>query len=247
MPISQPVSATVGSSACTRPAATMHRWLCAGARTQWWFHLGAPPSLHRASVSVRVVRRGASCCSMCTPAASRPLPRWRPATALWASGPRWPRSFPRRARSGAGCTRRRTCSTSCRRACNRRRPRRCTRSGWPRRDGAPGVSPVRRRVRRQVPRRGRLSREGPQGAPDVLRLPGGALAASAHQQPDRVHLRLGAAAYGEDPRVGQSHGVFDDGLQPAGATAVENLERRGVAEDVINGETFEDGIRKQAA
>jgi hypothetical protein len=25
----------------------MHRWLCAGARTQWCFHLGAPPSLQQ--------------------------------------------------------------------------------------------------------------------------------------------------------------------------------------------------------
>ena len=49
-----------------------------------------------------------------------------------ASGKPWKRSGQRHAASAAGCTRRPTSSTSCRRASNRRTSGHCRRSGWPR-------------------------------------------------------------------------------------------------------------------
>lgn len=63
-----------------------------------------------------------------------------------ASGRRSARYGRRRASSGAGCTRRRTSSTSCRKACTARPSAPCRTSGWPKRRTKP--SPPSRRSRK---------------------------------------------------------------------------------------------------
>jgi putative transposase len=110
-------------------------------------------------------------------------------------------------------------------------------------------SPVRRHVRGQVPRRRRVSRGGPRRAPDVLRLPGGTLAASAHRQPDRVPSpRCGYVPRrprGAGSRVACLTMVFKLALSAQQRWRI--LNGAELLKDLINGETFEDGIRKHAA
>src|SRR3954452_1843870 len=66
----------------------------------------------------RAPRAGASCCSACgTRTAWRSTPSLPPATERLASGRRCTRSGPRPSSNGVGCTRRRTCSTSCQPPC----------------------------------------------------------------------------------------------------------------------------------
>ncbi len=104
--------------------------------------------------------------------------------------------------SAAGCTRRPTCWTNCPKA-SRRKPRACcTTSGWP--------TPARPRRRRSIC----SFEEGPGGAADVLRLPGGTLAAPANDEPDREHVCHGAPADGENERLWIAPGHADDGVPP---------------------------------
>src|SRR5690606_10405547 len=67
----------------------------------------------------------------------------------------------------------------------------------------PGVRQVRRHLRGEVSEGGALPGQGPAGAACLLRLPGGALAAPAHDQPDRVDVRDDPAENGEDPELRQ--------------------------------------------
>src|SRR5690606_16158492 len=58
--------------------------------------------------------------------------------------------------------------------------------------------------------------QGPGRAADVLRLPGGALAAHPHDEPDRERVLDGAAASRQDEGEREPVGVPDDGLQADG-------------------------------
>src|SRR5262249_21763306 len=95
--------------------------------------------------------------------------------------------------------------------------------------GRQGVRPVRADLRGEVPQGDGVPGQGPEGAVDLLRLPGGALAAPADDECHRERVRDGAAADGQDERNGHASRLPDDGLQVdgVGVPEVAGLERLG--------------------
>ena len=101
------------------------------------------------------------------------------------SGRPWPKCIPRPGRSAAGCTRRRTCSTSCPNAFMEKRSRCCMRYG--------GSTPARRAHKAfgrffatweaKYPKAADSLERDREASPRLLRLLGGALGASADDQP----------------------------------------------------------------
>ncbi len=83
----------------------------------------------------------------------------------------------------------------------------------------------------QVPQGGGVSAERPGGTAGVLRLPRRALAAPAHQQPDRKHLRHGAVANLQNQRSRLANGLPGDGLQTRGVSpeSLAKTQRQRVA------------------
>ena len=79
-----------------------------------------------------------------------------------------------------------------------------------------GAGALPRRVRRQVPEGGREARQGLGRAHRVLRLPRRALAAPAHDEPDREQLRDRQAAHQGHQGRRLQEGRAGDGLQAAG-------------------------------
>ena len=77
-----------------------------------------------------------------------------------------------------------------------------------------------------------------------------ALGASSHDQPDRVDVRDGAFTHGSDQGLRQPDGMPDDGFQ-VGSDVLRNigvvLTVPRLLPQVIQGVTFVDGLRKEAA
>ena len=87
----------------------------------------------------------------------------------------------------------------------------------------PGVRPVREDLRGEIPEGRRVPDEGSRSSLGLLRLPGRALDSLADDQPDRIHLRHGAATNETDQGERLSDRLPDDGLQ-ADAIGIEEME-----------------------
>src|SRR5262249_34734336 len=87
--------------------------------------------------------------------------------------------------------------------------------------GGEGLRPVRADLRGEVPEGDGVPGQGPAGTADVLRLPGGALAAPADDERHRERVRDRAAADGQDEGHGDTGRVPDDGLQADGVGLAE--------------------------
>ena len=102
-----------------------------------------------------------------------------------------------------------------------------------------------RGLRRQVSQGGGLSHQRPGGTAHLLRLPGGPLASSAHDQPHRVDLRHDPSAHRQDARMSLTQHGAHHGLQARALRSEQwrRLNRSELLTDVVGGVRFQDGLK----
>src|SRR5262249_32922726 len=100
--------------------------------------------------------------------------------------------------------------------------------------GREGVRPVRGDLPGEVRQGDGLPDQGPGRVAGLLRLPGGALGASAHDQPDRIDVRHGAVADGQDEGERVEGRLPDDGVQADGG-GLEDLAVAGRGTVAVEG------------